>query len=99
MQEIGAFISAFGGGGIIIWYFINKDRTTTKEMIETIKAISRVVERQGGSIDDLILEIGTLIDYVMPTHKTKRQTKDIRSRIHERRQEREQNEVLQKINS
>lgn len=87
MNEIGLLMSTFGGGGLFIWYLLNKEKTITRELI-------RAVYLNGESTDDLIIKIGDLLDYIMPTQSDRQVNKDIRSRVSERRKERERNELL-----
>lgn len=103
MTEVGLFVSTFGGAGIFIWYLINEKNTSFKQLVSSIDKLSETV-RTGNSdtqagIDDMTIAIFDLLDYVMPSHAHKRQTRDIRSMIDQRRVERQQSEVISKFNN
>jgi hypothetical protein len=97
MNEIGLFLSTFGGGGMFIWYLLNDRKTMQKDIVLVLNKVVDSNTTMGQAIDDLTLSINSLLDYVMPSHSNTRQTKDLTARIDERRRERQQQEVIQKF--
>lgn len=88
MNEIGLFVSTFGGAGLFIVYLINREKTTTKEQIDEIKKIGSKIDRQADSVDDLSYLLLDFLDYNMPNYGDKRNIKNLKSRIETRQYER-----------
>ncbi len=84
MNEIGLFVSTFGGAGLFIFYLINKDKTTNKEQTEAIKGVGRKLDRFGESFDDFSFLLLDLLDNLIPSYGKKRNVQTLKDRITER---------------
>lgn len=94
MNEIGLFISTFGGAGLFIVYLINKDKTTTKEQTDAIKKVGTKIDIQTESMDDFSFLLLDLLDKLIPNYGQRRNVRSLKSRIEQRQYEREKEQVL-----
>lgn len=84
MNEIGLFVSTFGGAGLFIFYLINKDKTTAKEQTEAIKAVGKKLDRFGDGFDDFSYLLLDVLDNLLPNYGKKRNVQALKERITER---------------
>lgn len=84
MNEIGLFVSTFGGAGLFIFYLINKDKTTNKEQTEAIKAVGKKLDRFGEGFDDFSFLLLDLLDNLIPSYGKKRNVQLLKDKINER---------------
>lgn len=90
MNEIGLFVSTFGGMGLFIWYLLNRDKTTSKEQTDAIKKVGTKLDKQTEAMDDNSYLFLELLDYFIPSYGQKRNIQALKERIQERRVERHQ---------
>jgi hypothetical protein len=90
MNEIGLFVSTFGGAGLFILYLINKDKTTSKEQTDAIKKIGTKIDKQTETLDDFNFLFLDLLDRLVPKYGQKRNVAALKSRIEERQFQRNQ---------
>jgi len=88
MNEIGLFVSTFGGAGIFIFYLINRDKTTSKQQTDAIIAVRAEVKTQTEAIDDNSFLLFELLDYFIPDFGKRRNVKAIKNKIEDRQYER-----------
>jgi len=84
MDEIGLFISTFGGSGLFIVYLINKDKTSTQEQLRVTKANGQKIDKQAESTDDLSFLFLELLDNLIPNYGNKRTVRALKTRIEDR---------------
>lgn len=84
MNEIGLFVSTFGGAGLFIFYLINKDKTTNKEQTEAIKSVGKKLDRFGEGFDDFSFLLLDLLDNLIPSYGKKRNVQLLKDKINER---------------
>lgn len=92
MNDIGLFISTFGGMGMFIWYLLNRDKTTSKEQTDAIKKVGGKIDKQTESMDDFSFLLLDLIDNLVHGYSKRGNVKALKNRIQQRQYERSQSD-------
>jgi len=85
MNEIGIFISTFGGAGLFIVFLINRDKTTTKEQTDAIKKMGDRIKLLAEAIDDNSYLLADLLDELIKGYSKRGNTKNVKERLDNRR--------------
>lgn len=88
MNDIGLFISTFGGMGLFIWYLLNRDKTTSKEQTDAIRKVGTKIDKQTESMDDFSFLLLDLIDNLVHDYLKRGNVKALKNRIQQRQYER-----------